>query len=911
MNVHVIMDHLMQAAEGDFRVMGVSSKLSQRMRNALRQAGDGGNLTGQLTVTQYNKMRYAFNPMFIIQRVTDAPYYSILYGTLPVGKNALTASKGELRAIEERMAQTGLARDFSMDMPEFATRSNFTEGVKTQMQQAGIDSHRLQLIHEAPDAIITSQMTNMLHARMGNIVKGAFDNLKTLAEKDPALKARMLEESDILQQTFGDIRRIYSDQAGRVLSDDETAVRYMSDMFNSNRRQVVHPDGSLDFQDLIAEGERVTPANIGEIPPLRPDRLARELGYEDAAALRADVKGRMVKQGTTFNHVPGENDIASLEEAIRTQVGASPQYTQRAMAYFNETWDDFWYRLSRPLDHGGLDISPHYAKEAQGLIADWARSRGMDPWEYLSGVMATNIGAKDLETHIGQLMAFLKAGKAEQPLEEWTKMFRATLDVSAQETLMNEFDAALPKLIQKSMDAGDTATSQALNRIAGLRKGGTAASGGAVKPWRPKISTRIENVAIADLKRFVEIDRNAVPKGGGLSTDLAQLAEDIKANGIQQPLTMEVDKRTGTALLTDGNHRLAAAEQAGLTHVPVVTKAAKRLPSETDLTKAPAGFKPIEDTAGDAYDAYFESHFPEIVRQRIESGTPHPNPEVEGYVQQFSKWVQETLGPELGARTRHDLRRLVEAVPTEQATPFNRTHGLIAQLLKDKITDAQNDVFRLAEMQTKRSVLERSLNHPLFGLYPASYMWGKVLPETVKFIAKNPFAATYMIADVQRAIATQREYDREMDDKIGGIDRSSGAFLLDYLTPGLPWSDHSARTSPLVQDLFKGKEPTQIALDEFGTMSPERWWKQLSNTGGEISGFVNNELQSQPNDNAAPAVPQWEVGLQNLSAGGAPVPNAATPQITGPVNASGLAPILKNDLDRLSSILLEGKSAEQ
>src|SRR4029077_1863582 len=111
-------------------------------------------------------------------------------------------------------------------------------------------------------------------------------------------------------------------------------------------------------------------------------------------------------------------------------------------------------------------------------------------------------------------------------------------------------------------------------------------------------------------------------------------------------------------------------------------------------------------------------------------------------------------------------------IPITSATPFNKSQALVVSLLKDKIEQAQQDVFRLAEMQTKRTVLERSINHPLFGLYPASYMWGKVLPETAKFVAKNPYAATYVIADVQRAIAMQREYDRGMDEKVSAIDRS-------------------------------------------------------------------------------------------------------------------------------------------
>src|SRR4029077_1940408 len=116
-------------------------------------------------------------------------------------------------------------------------------------------------------------------------------------------------------------------------------------------------------------------------------------------------------------------------------------------------------------------------------------------------------------------------------------------------------------------------------------------------------------------------------------------------------------------------------------------------------------------------------------------------------------------------------------IPITSATPFNKSQALVVSLLKDKIEQAQQDVFRLAEMQTKRTVLERSINHPLFGLYPASYMWGKVLPEIVKFIAATPFGlktggGLYSALDAQAAIALRREWDPEFDAKIEELGHS-------------------------------------------------------------------------------------------------------------------------------------------
>jgi len=870
LNIHIVMDHLLAASEGDLRIMGVTSNLSQRARNGLRKMGDGSNVSGQMTITAYNKLRYALNPMFLIQRVGDAVYYSILYGVTPVGKG-LNAVNKQTRTVTDNLGLTGMARHFSMDMPEYATRSNFTAGIKSLMQEQGLLEHRLDQIVRAPDDLMAANMTNMLSARWGDIVRGALDNLATAAERgDPALKADLLAAGDTLNRSFADWRRIYSDAAGYVLDDNEVGLRYVQDMLTASRRITHNADGTMDFEKLIHEGEMFSPDDIGAINSIRPDALAQRLGYQDATTLRRDVMGHTEKIKGEFVLVQGEHDIKWLESALRHTEGAHPDYTRRALAYFSETWSDFWGRLARPVADGGLDISPHYAKEAQDLIAIWARERGMDPWEYLSGVMASNIGPKDLQTHMGQLLAFLKTGKSKQPIEEWAKMFRATLDVSAQKRLIQEFEAAV------NVEDVLGGPAPALWRLDAAGKPMLPAS----YLTEPGYVYRIQTMADA--------------RQGWL------------------PMTrVGKEANVGDITLAKGEGIFRAKEAS----VGITTKNAT---AKHRLVKTPTPPDQIEmlDRNGnwvtlgpDPMDTIMAVEFPEVVRQRLISGVPHPDPEIEAYIQQFSKWVSESLDPQLSTSTRADLRRLVESVPTTDAASFNRSQALVVSLLKDKIRDASQDVFRLAEMQTKRTVIERSINHPLFGLYPASYMWGKVLPETVKFLAKNPYAATYTIAEVQRAIAIQREYDTEMDEKVGSVDRSAGAFLLDYLTPGLPWSSHEARMSPLFRGIFNGKDVGQLWQEEIDTASPQRWVKQLINALNEIPGAAD-EITAPPESlNEGPSLED----LGSLTGSGAipaPEPGGAQ-QITGPTKASALGPILADDLTRLQQVILGGQAVEE
>ena len=309
---------------------------------------------------------------------------------------------------------------------------------------------------------------------------------------------------------------------------------------------------------------------------------------------------------------------------------------------------------------------------------------------------------------------------------------------------------------------------------------------------------------------------------------------------------------------------------------------------------------------GAAVDALFEKAFPMLVAKRAAGMKTLTNPELESAVQYFSKWTKEVFAGNKDLVPKF-LWKMLDSIPTDKAFAYNRTQALVEQLLKQNIEVAAHDAFRLAEMSSSRSVAMRSLNHPLFGMYPASYMWGKVVPESLRFLSRNPYSATYTLANVQRSIAIQREYDPEFATASGKFDSSSGAFLFGYLTPGLPWEGLQANLSPAARSILKegGVDPGKIYSAELATVSPERWFSLFGRTGSEIANLVQSQMQAPPAPPPSGLTPPQQQGLNNISQQSAPL-GAQAPLSGGNIGATkatGLAPILSNELTELNKVL--------
>lgn len=57
--------------------------------------------------------------------------------------------------------------------------------------------------------------------------------------------------------------------------------------------------------------------------------------------------------------------------------------------------------------------------------------------------------------------------------------------------------------------------------------------------------------------------------GNRLRYDPSELTEDIRQNGIREPLLLAYSQKSRTVVLGEGNHRLEAARRLGMEHVPV------------------------------------------------------------------------------------------------------------------------------------------------------------------------------------------------------------------------------------------------------------------------------------------------------------------------------------------------------
>lgn len=106
------------------------------------------------------------------------------------------------------------------------------------------------------------------------------------------------------------------------------------------------------------------------------------------------------------------------------------------------------------------------------------------------------------------------------------------------------------------------------------RMAGGPVEGQFVRDWRKekgwRDAERTEMVSISTLLPLREIDRESHPRFAHDFGYLDELTEKIRTEGFdaRQPVILDYDPFNHTAMLGDGNHRLAVAQRLGMTHVP-------------------------------------------------------------------------------------------------------------------------------------------------------------------------------------------------------------------------------------------------------------------------------------------------------------------------------------------------------
>jgi hypothetical protein len=203
--------------------------------------------------------------------------------------------------------------------------------------------------------------------------------------------------------------------------------------------------------------------------------------------------------------------------------------------------------------------------------------------------------------------------------------------------------------------------------------------------------------------------------------------------------------------------------------------------------------------------------------------------------------------PKLSAEAK-DLFDSLDKVPQpKNAYNYDVDEQAILQWMYSAHRRADRMSADLIHFKTERSWMERSLNHPYFGLYPLSYMWGKVLPELVEFLAFRPFGlkaplvGASMVNQMYQHVMLQMESDPDLRTFM--TEHEDAFRALSMLVPGLPWD--LPVNAPLWLRRYVEAAATNVANDQAGK-KPEDYeaWNALvtdidyARIAGDVVGYT-------------------------------------------------------------------------
>lgn len=189
----------------------------------------------------------------------------------------------------------------------------------------------------------------------------------------------------------------------------------------------------------------------------------------------------------------------------------------------------------------------------------------------------------------------------------------------------------------------------------------------------------------------------------------------------------------------------------------------------------------------EAVHEWFAKQMVEFVRTG-EAPAPHLVPIFNFYKKYLTEVTDKVkMSPE----TRAVFADVLKTPPGSVVSRAHPDEIALMDIMQGEASRSARNAYDLTHFRTNRSWLERSLNHPYFGMYPISYMWGKVLPELLQFLVAKPFGlnapmASYAaVGQVYRAIMLQQAYDPELRKYMKNNEPAMRALAM--FVPGLPW----------------------------------------------------------------------------------------------------------------------------
>lgn len=547
-----LIDLILRSYEGDLRMVGISQKLTGNAKTRLGKLG--GNVVGYIAEDGFPTLRFRYNPVFQLQRRFDSITLLPLRGILPVLGTKLDENDLRTAALLTRMRESGLIRVIEADMIEYSKLAQYGEEVVSDMGRI-------------KDPAWWQSITQVATAERLGYLRTIEDNLGR------AIPTRFRDSGG----DWDALVAHYSTLEGKGLSDGEVAVRYMLGQAHGNDVRVLDPvirpgTQAADFKNATS-AEEWLPANMGEVRPLALDRLADFLDLRHGDGKRIRDVFELKRALRPKSGARAELSWPVVEEAMRVH-GMHPDYISRVHNALDFDYPDFVKELTTKFNLDATEV-----KQIETILDGAARVRGASPSEFLSQVFSPRVGTgrdavvSELDATVSMLRA-ARSGKGSyaQLTRQLADVFIAHLDPSAREGLLRAFGNDLTGttgLIQKTMDAGKTAESQGLNRVAeGLRGG-----------WTPGDSDRFTE---AVLSRMRKTDAEYASSGRAVTDEEYEALRQRGVDLVEGP-TRSVDTQADVmgnidAVADDLHARTALVEWGGATYSPRLNKFAEAEP---------------------------------------------------------------------------------------------------------------------------------------------------------------------------------------------------------------------------------------------------------------------------------------------------------------------------------------------
>lgn len=305
----------------------------------------------------------------------------------------------------------------------------------------------------------------------------------------------------------------------------------------------------------------------------------------------------------------------------------------------------------------------------------------------------------------------------------------------------------------------------------------------------------------------------------------------------------------------------------------------------------------------------------------------------------YGKYLRASRNrPGLTEDTKKLLDQIVGTNKYKGGVGYNPGQQLLMDMAFGQARRAERNTNDLIYFKGERSWMERSFNHPYLALYPLSYMWGKILPELVEFLAfrpfglKAPFVALHNVNKMYQSLMTEIEENPELREWLDTNEPYLRAMAM--LVPGVPWDlpvNAPLWMRHLIEQMEENAYKEQAGLkykplpELLADYSQDTLWDTLGYMFGPVSGGKNLVktagaavgLASQAVGGGFNAlVPEWDSDAEAGGGGWFKSDDSADEAFDETVTSSTPLPVtsrpsLEQQVEASASTVFGGQSPEQ